>query len=98
MNPYPGKNSVIILDNTKIHHNKELVKMIRRLGCYIEFLLAYSLDFNLIETAFSTIKNWIKCNRDFMSLYNNPIYAIIIACFQIMAKMAKGFFKEYIYI
>jgi len=98
MNPYPGKNSVIILDNVKIHHYNELVEIIRGLGCRIEFLPAYSPDFNPIETAFSTIKSWIRRNRDFMSLCNDPIHAIMIACSQITAKMAEGFFKGSIYM
>ena len=25
MNPYPGDNSVIVMDNAKIHHDNELV-------------------------------------------------------------------------
>ena len=97
MNPYPGKNSVIILDNAKIHHNRELVEMIKELGCRVEFLPAYSPDFNPIETAFSTIKSWIKRNRDFMNAMNDPIHALMIACSQITSDMAAEYFRGSIY-
>lgn len=98
MNPYPGKNSVIILDNAKIHHDNELVEIIRGLGCRIEFLPPYSPDYNPIETAFSTIKSWIRRNRDFMNASDDPIHALMVACFQITADMAAGFFKGSIYM
>ena len=58
----------------------------------------YSLDFNLIETAFSTIKSWIRRNRDFMEACNDPIYALLVACSQITPQMAKSYFEESIYI
>jgi len=56
MNPYPGDNSVIVMDNAKIHHDHELVVLLEELGCWVVFLPPYSPDYNLIETAFSTIK------------------------------------------
>ena len=68
MNPYPGKNSVIILDNAKIHHDENLIEILEELGCHIIFLPPYSPDLNPIETAFSTVKSWIKRNRDFINV------------------------------
>ena len=56
MNPYLGDNSVIVMNNAKIHHNHELVVLLEGLGCQVVFLLPYSPDYNPIETAFSTIK------------------------------------------
>jgi len=38
MHPFPGNNSVIIMDNTKIHHDSELVILIEGLDCHIIFL------------------------------------------------------------
>ena len=57
MNAYPGNNSVIVMDNARIHHDNELIELLEGLGCRIVFLLLYFLDFNPIETAFSTIKS-----------------------------------------
>ncbi len=38
MNPYPGDNSVIIMDNARIHHDNELVELLEGLGCRVIFL------------------------------------------------------------
>jgi len=62
------------------------------------FSSSYSPDFNPIETAFSTIKSWIRRNRDFMEACNDPIYALLVACSQITPQMAKSYFEESIYI
>ncbi|GES85659.1 homeodomain-like protein [Rhizophagus clarus] len=42
MNPYPGDNSVIVMDNAKIHHDNELVVLLEELGCRVVFLPPYS--------------------------------------------------------
>ena len=97
MNPYPGKHSVIIMDNARIHHDAELIETIEALGCKVIFLPPYSPDYNPIETAFSTIKLWIKRNQIFMESCNDPIYALQVACAQITTEMAKSFFASSIY-
>ena len=66
MNPFPGKNSVLVMDNAKIHHDNEMVNVIERSGCKVLYLSPYSPDYNPIEITFSTIKIWIRRNRDFM--------------------------------
>ena len=58
----------------------------------------YSPNFNPIETAFSTIKSWIKRNRDFMESCDDPIYALLVACSQITPQMAQSFFESSIYL
>ena len=98
MNPYPGDNSVIIMDNARIHHDSELVALIEGLECHVIFLSPYSPDYNPIETAFSTIKSWIRYNRVFMETCNDPIYALLVACSQITSQMAKSYFEASIYI
>ena len=52
MNPYPGPNSVIVLDNAKIHHDEGLIEYLQAFGIHIEFLSPYSPDLNPIETSF----------------------------------------------
>ena len=98
MNPYPGNNSVIVMDNAKIHHDDELVELLKGLGCRVVFLPPYSPDYNPIETAFSTIKSWIKLNRDFMEACNDPVYALLVACSQITPQMAQSYFEASIYV
>ena len=98
MNPYPGDNSVIIMDNAKIYHDTDLISLLEGLGCHVIFLPPYSPDFNPIETAFSTIKSWIKRNRDFMESCDDPIYALLVACSQITSQMSQSFFTLSIYL
>lgn len=98
MNPYPGPNSVIILDNAKIHHNEDLIEYLQAFGIRVEFLPPYSPDLNPIETSFSIMKNFLKLNRDFIENFDNPIYALLVASFQITPAMAEGFFKGTVYL
>ncbi|GBC08112.1 hypothetical protein RclHR1_07910001 [Rhizophagus clarus] len=93
MNPYLGNNSVIVMDNARIHHDNKLVALLEGLGCHVVFLPPYSLNFNPIETAFLTIKSWIRHNHDFMKACNNPIYALLVAYNQITPQMAQTFFE-----
>lgn len=98
MNPYPGNNSVLIMDNARIHHNANLISLLEGLGCRVVFLPPYSPDYNPIETAFAFIKSWIRRNRDFMEFCNDPIYALLVTCSQITPQMAKSFFESSIYL
>jgi transposase len=72
MNPYPNKNSILVMNNAKIHHDNEMVNVIERSSCRVLYLPSYSPDYNPIETAFSTVKIWIKRNRDFMETCTDP--------------------------
>ena len=97
MNPYPQKNSVLVMDNAVIHYNEELVKIIESISCKIVFLSPYSPDYNPIELAFSIIKGWLKKNKDFIEYYLDPYFALLLACGQITSDMVKGFYKSSIY-
>jgi hypothetical protein len=98
MNPFPGKNSVIIMDNATIHHDEELVELIEEIGGKVIYLPPYSPDFNPIETAFSSLKAWFKRNRDFIEVCDDPEYPILYALSQTTPDMAKNYFAESIYI
>jgi transposase len=76
MQPFPAPNSVIIMDNCRIHKMPEMRTMIEARFVYsglltiaiynfdrgnkIVFLPPYSPDFNPIEQAFSAIKAYIR--------------------------------------
>jgi len=38
MNPFPSTNSVLVLDNAKIHHDQELLEYLDAFGVKVEFL------------------------------------------------------------
>ena len=90
---FPSTNSVLVLDNAKIHHDQDLLDYLSAFGVKVEFLPPYSPDFNPIETAFSTIKQFLQRNRYFVEVSYNPIYPLLIACSQITSHMAKGYFR-----
>ena len=94
MNPFPSKNSILILDNAKIHHDQELLDYLDAFEVKVEFLPSYSPDFNPIETAFSTIKQFLKRHQYFVDISYNPMYPLLVACSQITPQMAKGYFRE----
>ncbi|GES91797.1 homeodomain-like protein [Rhizophagus clarus] len=98
MYPFPGPNSVLIMDNAKIHHNNDFINIVQELGGKVEFLPPYSPDLNPIETSFSVIKSWIKRHRDFMKNFDDPIHALMLACAQITLSEAMGFFSCSIYM
>ncbi|CAE6521638.1 unnamed protein product [Rhizoctonia solani] len=68
MSPYPGPNSVIVMDNARIHRCQETLEMIEAHGMRFIFLPAYSPDCTPIELAFSKIKSSIQRDGDLMRL------------------------------
>ena len=97
MDRYPGPNSVLVLDNARIHYDEEWISIVEGLGGRVLFLPPYSPDFNPIETIFSVIKAWLKRHRDFVLTCDDPIYSILAACGHITPEMAKSFFNSSIY-
>jgi len=50
MNAFPGRYSVLVLDNAIIHKSTHLEDICREKGVRLEFLPAYSPDFNPVST------------------------------------------------
>lgn len=90
--PYPGKLSVLIMDNAKIHHGEGIAELIRETGVRLEYLPPYSPDLNPIEEAFSKIKSFICCNQEYFSDdVNGIIYDMYIAMDMITGSDAEGY-------
>jgi len=98
MNPFSQKNSVLILDNTQIYHNKFLVNFIESIRCKILFLSLYSSDLNPIEIAFFSIKNWLKKNRNYIESCFDFYFVLTVACAQITPIMTQSFFQKSLYL
>ena len=70
----------------------------------LHYLPTYSLDLNLIEEAFSSIKAWIRGNRDYarselvpddLKSPIHPYYVIWEAVFMaVTPEKAEGWFKD----
>lgn len=59
MQPFPAPNSVIVMDNARIHKNPHIVELIEEHGMHVLFLPPYFPDYNPIELAFSVIKAYV---------------------------------------
>ena len=66
MQPWPLPNSVIIMDNAAIHKVEGIREMVEAHGARLIYLPPYSPDLNPIEEAFSSIKAWLRANRDYV--------------------------------
>lgn len=68
MNAFPGRRSVIVLDNASIHHGEHdlLTRLCASKGVRVEYLPRYSPDLNPIEEYFSACKHLIR--RDYQQL------------------------------
>ena len=98
MNSYPAEQSVLVLNNARIYHDKDLIEYIEAFSGRVEFLSPYSPDFNPIETCFSVIKSFLKKYRDFVHSCNDAKYPLLVACSQITPQIAIEFFKSSIYM
>ena len=54
--PYPGPQSVLILNNASIHKSTRLQELCEEYGVLLKFLPPYSPDFNPIKATFNDIK------------------------------------------
>ncbi len=56
MNPFFNKNSILVINNIKIHYYEKLINLNEKIDYRILFLPSYSPDYNPIEIAFFTLK------------------------------------------
>jgi hypothetical protein len=62
MLPYPGRNSVLILDNATIHRRGVIEALCAEVGVLIVYLSPYSPRFNPIERTFNVFKDVLRRN------------------------------------
>lgn len=95
MTPFPGPRSVLVLDNAKVHKSDDLKVICQEAGVRLEFLPAYSPDYNGIEESFSALKAWMRRNRALLPAFE-PFFegymhlAVMMTC---SAQDARGYFK-----
>ena len=97
MNEWPLPNSVLIVDNAAIHKVAGIREMVEERGARLLFLPAYSPDFNPIELAFSSIKAWLRSNRDRVNveIEEGTVYnALWQAVHSVTTEKAKGWYKH----
>ena len=60
MNPFPGRNSFLIMDNAAIHHRGRISDICMENQVLLVYLPPYSPDMNPIEKVFSALKSQLK--------------------------------------
>ena len=99
MNKWPLPNSVLIVDNASIHKVAGIRELVEEHGMRLLFLPAYSPNLNPIELTFSSIKAWLRANRDRVnqemqseegSVYN----ALWQAVYSVTPEKARGWYKH----
>ena len=60
LNPYPRPNSIVVLDNARIHNRRKLFDMCFSKGAVLLFLSPYSPDMNPIEKFWAIFKKHLK--------------------------------------
>ena len=63
VNSFPGRNSVIVLDNARIHYAPAAIDYLEQRGCLVMFLPPYSPDLNPIELFFQAVRRCINSVR-----------------------------------
>lgn len=98
MNEWPLPNSVLVIDNASIHKVAGIREMVEGRGARLLYLPSYSPDFNPIELAFSSIKAWLRANRDRVSdgmAADGSVYTMLWqAVHSVSAESARGWYKH----
>ena len=83
---------VMVMDNLSAHKGERLHELIEGKGCQLLYLPAHSPDFNLIEQAFSKIKDLLrKAEARNQQALVDAIGQVISA---VSAEDARGFFEH----
>ena len=86
------RHSIIVWDNARIHTDDELIEQIKRRSGRVEFLPAYSPDFNPIEHCISKVKAILRrlCARTDRALSK----ALKTAFEEVRPKDVQGWFEH----
>ncbi|KAF7352249.1 Tc1-mariner class transposase [Mycena venus] len=98
MNPYPDVQSVLVLDNCRIHHTDLLQEVLNENGIMVLYLPPYSPDLNPIEESFSTWKAYLRRHGEIIHESEDPIAALLESTSCITPEMAEGWFRHAGYI
>lgn len=69
MQPWPGRNSIVILDGVAFHKATVVRELVEQAGGHLVVLPAYSPDYNPIEPVFGWMKSWLRNNKEVADSY-----------------------------
>ena len=71
MHPFPGDQSILVMDNCRVHHTEQLIDLAQNAGILLLFLPPYSPDFNPVEELFSYLKYYLKQHDEVIQALEN---------------------------
>ena len=96
--PWPGRRSVLIMDNASIHHSAGVKQMCLDARVKLLFLPPYSPDLNPIEEFFAELKSFAKTNwRIFREHPQQGFATFLMGCIDVVGKRtnsARGHFRH----
>lgn len=95
--PFPGRRSVLIMDNATIHKDKRIKVVCDAAGVLLQFLLSYSPDFNPIESTFKDLKAWVKRNYQLAVEFDFPDF-LNLAVQQQSKREVRGHYRACGYV
>ena len=94
MQPFPGKKSVLIMDNCSIHHIAQVKDLLEASGILLVFLPPYSPDYNPIEKLFSYVKYYLKTHDELLQV-TGQLKPILHAAFStVSVDYCQGWIKD----
>jgi hypothetical protein len=78
LQPYPMPNSIVVIDNARIHMYSQFREAIESRGAFLIFLPPYSPQLNPIEVGFSLTKRYVEKNANLV-FGKTPEYVLDLA-------------------
>jgi transposase len=101
MNPWPQRNSVLVMDNAPIHHGGNVAALCAARGVRLIYLPAYSPDFNPIEKGFSCLKARLRRTQEMINCLNaeEEEAKIFITCMELFTSdLCESLFRGCSYL
>jgi hypothetical protein len=93
MNPFLAPDSILVMDNASIHHNRQIEEIIEEKGCQLFYLTAYLPDLNPIKKGFSVLKATLQQYGDLDGGEDDGEKIKAFACLILTPKLIRGLFR-----
>jgi transposase len=94
MNQYPAPNSVLVMDNAKIHRGGRIAQLCRDAGVKLIYLPPYCPELNPIKLCFSQVKSNLQRTQSLVK-NSNPTWAIMLTFHDVVSTtLLRGLYQH----